>query len=90
MKKMLRLFSIVLAILIFFVTTPILAQRGCCSWHGGVSGCDSNTGKLLCSDGTDSPTCACPSMQQTSAFKYLAPKNLSNSYSVLGNKICII
>lgn len=35
------------------------ARRGCCSWHGGVAGCDVNTGHQLCRDGTDSPSCLC-------------------------------
>jgi len=32
-------------------------QRGCCSWHDGVCGCDN--GRKLCCDGTLSPTCTC-------------------------------
>jgi hypothetical protein len=35
------------------------ARSGCCSHHGGVAGCDSNTGHARCSDGRDSPTCGC-------------------------------
>ena len=34
-------------------------QRGCCSWHGGVCGCDSLSGRVICCDGTLSPTCTC-------------------------------
>lgn len=33
------------------------ARRGCCSWHGGVCGCDETTGRVICCDGTLSPTC---------------------------------
>ncbi|MFZ5770523.1 MAG: hypothetical protein ACOY4W_03765 [Thermodesulfobacteriota bacterium] len=32
-------------------------RRGCCSWHGGVCGCED--GRALCCDGTLSPTCGC-------------------------------
>lgn len=32
-------------------------QRGCCSWHGGVSGC--SDGRIVCNDGTYSPSCTC-------------------------------
>lgn len=32
-------------------------RRGCCSWHGGVCGCDQATGRVICCDGTLSPTC---------------------------------
>jgi len=36
-----------------------IQQRGCCSWHGGVSGCSG--GSVVCSDGTYSPSCTCNS-----------------------------
>ena len=36
----------------------VFAQRGCCSWHGGVSHCGSS-GYYICKDGTRSPTCTC-------------------------------
>ena len=32
-------------------------RRGCCSWHGGVCGCEN--GRAVCCDGTLSPTCGC-------------------------------
>ncbi|WP_304545986.1 hypothetical protein [Sulfurimonas microaerophilic] len=32
-------------------------QRGCCSWHGGISGC--SNGRVVCNDGTYSPSCTC-------------------------------
>lgn len=35
----------------------ILAQRGCCSHHGGVCGCQS--GRVTCCDGSYSPSCTC-------------------------------
>jgi hypothetical protein len=35
-----------------------VAQSGCCSWHGGVCGC--SNGRVVCCDGTLSPTCTCP------------------------------
>lgn len=34
------------------------AGRGCCSHHGGMSGQCSN-GRVVCRDGTISPTCKC-------------------------------
>lgn len=44
--------------------TPALARRGCCSWHGGVCGCDTNVGRQVCCDGTYSPTCTCAYIPQ--------------------------
>lgn len=42
-------------------SAPIVkeSKSGCCSHHGGVCGCDSNTGHQLCCDGADSPSCGC-------------------------------
>src|SRR5262245_40223174 len=37
--------------------SPVLADQGCCSSHGGVSGCAGT--KLRCKDGAVSPTCGC-------------------------------
>jgi len=34
-----------------------VAQRGCCSWHGGVCGCQG--GRIVCCDGGFSPSCGC-------------------------------
>lgn len=42
-----------------FMAAPALevGKRGCCSWHGGVCGCDGN--RIVCCDGVQSPTCTC-------------------------------
>jgi hypothetical protein len=37
--------------------TLLFAQRGCCSGRGGISGCIA--GRVVCGDGTLSPTCRC-------------------------------
>lgn len=37
----------------------MVQRRGCCSWHGGVAGCDESSGRLRCNDGTLSPSCRC-------------------------------
>lgn len=38
----------------------LIAQSGCCSWHGGVCGCSS--GRAQCCDGALSPSCGCNSI----------------------------
>lgn len=43
----------------FSSTSSREARRGCCSWHGGVCGCDSRSGRLRCCDGQLSPSCGC-------------------------------
>lgn len=48
----------IIIIIIFLVPINVNAQRGCCSWHGGVAGCSEN-GRQICADGTLSPSCTC-------------------------------
>lgn len=40
------------------VLDELLARRGCCSWHGGMSG-QCQDGRVVCNDGTLSPSCRC-------------------------------
>lgn len=54
MKKI----GFVLILIILFAPATTYAKRGCCSHHGGVSGC-SSSGRQICNDGTLSPTCTC-------------------------------
>lgn len=51
---------IVVLITIILISLPsgVYARRGCCSHHGGVSGCNSS-GCQVCNDGTLSPSCTC-------------------------------
>ena len=36
------------------------SYQGCCSWHGGIFGCDYDVNRIVCNDGGFSPTCRCP------------------------------
>jgi hypothetical protein len=45
--------------LIFLRPNNALATSGCCSWHGGVSYCDTSVGTYVCGDGSYSPSCGC-------------------------------
>ena len=40
-------------------STSGTSAKGCCSRHGGVARCDKSSGKLVCKDGTKSPSCTC-------------------------------
>lgn len=44
------------------------AARGCCSHHGGMSG-QCNNGRVVCRDGTLSPSCKCRSDSETQGDK---------------------
>ncbi len=54
-----------LLLLVPLLSSPVSAQQGCCSWHGGISHCDSSVGRYVCSDGTYSPSCGCYRAQQS-------------------------
>ncbi len=41
------------------ISTEALAQRGCCSHHGGVAYCDRDQGRYVCRDASYSPSCGC-------------------------------
>ena len=49
---------LILVFIMLYCPLKVEATRGCCSHHGGVSGC-SNSGRQICQDGTLSPTCTC-------------------------------
>ena len=53
-------FLLIFFLALFFVYAPLVdAGRGCCSYHGGQSYCDTSVGRWVCNDGTYSPTCGC-------------------------------
>lgn len=52
-------FLTILCSLFLMPAMGALAAAGCCSHHGGVSGCNTSTNHQLCKDGTSSPTCLC-------------------------------
>lgn len=66
---------VTLTILFLFLTSPatVLAQQGCCSWHGGVNYCAAN-GRYVCGDGTYSPTCTCATYNAPRQLIITAPK----------------
>lgn len=40
-------------------TKDVDERRGCCSHHGGVCGCQESSDRIICCDGTLSPSCRC-------------------------------
>lgn len=63
-----RFIKITFLLIICFSFFDVYAARGCCSWHGGVSSA-CRYGKIVCNDGTTSPSCTC-----TGAIEYTPPK----------------
>lgn len=52
---------ILLSGLLAFASAATAACPGCCSSHGGISSSCAANGKILCKDGTTSPSCTCSS-----------------------------
>lgn len=69
---------LIVAVIIFAINLDVYATQGCCSHHGGVSGCNNITGKQICSDGSDSPTCACEFKAPTNQQKGNGSPNFPN------------
>ena len=57
--KFIILFLIIILVSSFVFIEHVEARSGCCSWHGGVSRCDTSVGRYVCNDGTYSPSCRC-------------------------------
>lgn len=74
------LFLVFLSLLIFSPST-IFAQQGCCSWHNGISHCDSSSGRYVCNDGSYSPTCKCTDTNTTPSkvIPPLIPPEINNT-----------
>ena len=72
MKKVVRC----ILLLILLVPINVSARRGCCSWHGGVSGACRN-GYQVCNDGTTSPSCTCSGGTSSSSSR----QNYTPSYT---------
>ena len=52
---------------LFLFASSAHAQSGCCSRHGGIDQCDSDTGYYLCQDGSQSPSCTCEATEESSS-----------------------
>jgi len=83
-----RRLIIVAAILIGFVGSSE-ARRGCCSWHGGVAGCDERTGRLVCRDGTYSPTCTCAVVEPTTDISSVGPIRMASNQAGHDTSECL-
>lgn len=78
--RLLNLTFLVLT-LVFLVNESTYARRGCCSWHRGVASCDTRVGRLICRDGTYSPSCTCEMTQPVPEKNNSFTNDRSNSDS---------
>lgn len=80
------LFALLLSIVAFaFSPSLTSAQQGCCSWHGGISYCDSSVGSYVCNDGTYSPTCGCYRATPTPIPAPTFPPNINAIWNFSAN-----
>lgn len=73
---------VILVCIILLMPLKVNATRGCCSHHGGVSGC-SSSGRLACNDGTLSPSCTCT---PTVTYTYGCTDETAKNYNSSANK----
>ena len=73
---------LILICFMLFFPLKIKAARGCCSHHGGVSGC-SSSGRQICQDGTLSPTCTCTPVVN---YVYGCTDKTAKNYNINANK----
>jgi hypothetical protein len=70
--------AVVAILLLGLIVSPLNATKsafasgcqGCCSWHGGIQGCNYFTNHVQCRDGVDSPTCMCGCMSSANDSSY--------------------
>ena len=79
MSKKIRL---ILICIILIIPVNVEATRGCCSHHGGVSGC-SSSGRQVCNDGSLSPSCTCT---PTVSYTYGCTDSSAKNYNSLAEK----
>lgn len=60
-------YFVILVIILFILVSPVYAQRGCCSHHGGVSSSCTSDCRQICNDGTISPSCMCGACNNSSS-----------------------
>lgn len=66
-------------------TNKDVSGRGCCSWHNGQCGC--RNGKVICCDGTESPTCECLSVSDDQEVLIIDSKTIEIEKSEIKIKI---
>jgi hypothetical protein len=61
---------------VFVFPKSSYAKSGCCSWHDGVSHCDTSVGRYVCNDRTYSPSCTCSYIPPVT-IKPITPKPIT-------------
>ena len=78
MRKLANYILVLLFLLYMNYPVNVFARPGCCSWHGGESGCSGN--QTVCADGTIS-SCPCDGTSSDSSYSSISDNNYNNSNS---------
>ena len=78
MRKLVSFFVLVVMLFCASAVDARNGWQGCCSWHGGIAGYCQN-GRMVCNDGTLSPSCLCD--DPGSGYSYTVPVVPNYSYS---------
>jgi len=82
--------ALMIAVLSLFLFGNAYARKGCCSWHGGVASCDSSVGRLICNDGTYSPSCTCEKSNEATTLSKPLQEQANSTAIEYGNKITVM
>lgn len=78
MRKLANYILVLLFLLYMNYPVNVFARPGCCSWHGGESGCSGN--QTVCADGTIS-SCPCDGTSSDSSYSSISDNNYNDSNS---------
>ena len=77
--KEIIVFLFFLVLLVIFSYPVFAGCPGCCSWHGGISNSCASSGRVICRDGTVSPSCSCASCGISTSTNSTSTLNIERS-----------
>ena len=80
MRKLISFFVLVSMLFCASAVDARNGWQGCCSWHGGIAGYCQN-GRMVCNDGTLSPSCLCDDPGEYSYQTPITPRTRSRVIS---------
>ena len=90
LKIILSLITFLSVIFLFIGVVNAFGYQGCCSSHEGIDYCDNSAGRLVCNDGTYSPSCTCPKttppQPPDGSITFYTIKQCVDKYNELVNK----
>ena len=74
MYKLIYIYILVVMLSCASIVDARNGWQGCCSWHGGIAGYCQN-GRMVCNDGTLSPSCLCDDSGGGYSYDAYTPRN---------------